>query len=106
MTPLLRLAAVWVTLALIATSAICGAATDLSFNLGGYMWQIVNCALTAGYSLSLRGAMDKVSPGSGLHGDGRAYRCHTPLATTSDLRGLHGGSISVWPAWLTETGLG
>jgi hypothetical protein len=54
-----------VTLALIAISAICGAVTDLSFNLGGYMWQIVNCALTAGYSLSLRGAMDKVSRDSG-----------------------------------------
>ena len=48
------------TLALIAISAVCGAVTDLSFNLGGYMWQILNCALTAGYSLSLRGAMDKV----------------------------------------------
>ena len=51
----------WLTLALIAISAICGAVTDLSFNLTGYMWQILNCALTAGYSLSLRGAMDKVS---------------------------------------------
>ena len=50
----------WVTLALIAVSAICGAVTDLSFNLSGYMWQIVNCGFTAAYSLSLRGAMDKV----------------------------------------------
>ena len=49
------------TLALIAISAICGAVTDLSFNLSGYMWQLANCAFTAGYSLSLRGAMDKVS---------------------------------------------
>ena len=54
-------AAVWVTLALIAVSAICGAVTDLSFNMAGYLWQIVNCAFTAGYSLSLRGAMDKVT---------------------------------------------
>jgi len=54
-------AAVWVTLALIAVSAVCGAVTDLSFNLSGYLWQIVNCAFTAGYSLSLRGAMDRVS---------------------------------------------
>ncbi len=54
-------AAVWVTLALIAVSAACGAVTDLSFNMTGYLWQIVNCAFTAGYSLSLRGAMDKVS---------------------------------------------
>ena len=58
-------AEVWATLALIAISAICGAVTDLSFNLGGYMWQIVNCAFTAGYSLTLRGAMDKVSQISG-----------------------------------------
>ena len=54
-------AAVWITLALIAVSAACGAVTDLSFNMAGYLWQIVNCAFTAGYSLSLRGAMDRVS---------------------------------------------
>lgn len=53
-------AAVWATLALMTLSAVCGAATDLSFNLKGYIWQIVNCAFTAGYSLTLRGAMDRV----------------------------------------------
>lgn len=52
--------AVWGTLALMTLSAVCGAATDLSFNMKGYLWQIVNCAFTAGYSLTLRGAMDKV----------------------------------------------
>ena len=54
-------AGVWATLALIATSAVCGAVTDLSFSARGYAWQLINCAFTAGYSLSLRGAMDKVS---------------------------------------------
>ena len=53
--------AVWATLGLIAISAFCGAITDLSFDARGYSWQIANCALTAGYSLSLRGAMDKAS---------------------------------------------
>ena len=61
-----HLAGVWATLGLIAISAVCGALTDLSFSLRGYMWQILNCALTAGYSLSLRGAMDKASGPRGL----------------------------------------
>lgn len=32
----------------------------MSFNLEGYSWQVVNCGLTAGYHLMLRGAMDRV----------------------------------------------
>ncbi|OEL25037.1 GDP-mannose transporter GONST2 [Dichanthelium oligosanthes] len=39
-------------------SAVCGGITDLSFHLVGYTWQILNCFLTAGYSLTLRRLMD------------------------------------------------
>ena len=42
-------------------SALCGAATDLAFSARGYAWQLVNCAATAGYSLALRGTMDRVA---------------------------------------------
>ena len=42
-------------------SAICASATDLAFDLNGYLWQLVNCMFTAGYSLYLRGVMDKAS---------------------------------------------
>ncbi|KAK9866984.1 hypothetical protein WJX84_002242 [Apatococcus fuscideae] len=51
---------VWITLALMTVSALCGAFTDLEFNPVGYTWQLINCAFTAGYSLYLRGAMDRV----------------------------------------------
>lgn len=53
-------AGVWSTLALMGMSAICASATDLAFDLHGYIWQLVNCLFTAGYSLYLRGVMDKV----------------------------------------------
>lgn len=33
-------------------SAVCGGMTDLSFHLVGYTWQILNCFLTAAYSVS------------------------------------------------------
>lgn len=45
--------------------ALCRAATDLTFVLKGYVWQMVNCAFTAAYSLTLRGVMDKVERGLG-----------------------------------------
>ena len=51
---------VWLALALISLSAVCGAATDLAFNPVGYGWQFLNCCFTAGYSLFLRGVMDKI----------------------------------------------
>lgn len=54
-------AGVWASLGLMAVSALCGAATDLAFNLRGYLWQLVNCCFTAGYSLHLRAVMDKVA---------------------------------------------
>ena len=52
--------AVWLTLGLMMASAVCGAATDLAFNLYGYLWQLVNCVFTASYSLYLRGVMDRL----------------------------------------------
>lgn len=52
--------AVWLTLGLMMASAVCGAATDLAFNLYGYVWQLVNCVFTASYSLYLRGVMDRL----------------------------------------------
>ena len=51
---------VWSTMGLMVISAICGAATDLAFDLYGYVWQLINCFFTAAYSLYLRGVMDKV----------------------------------------------
>jgi GDP-mannose transporter len=54
-------AGVWACMGLMLVSALCGAATDLTFNAAGYAWQIVNCVFTAAYSLYLRGAMDRVS---------------------------------------------
>lgn len=55
---------VWTALALVAASAFCGAATDIEFNAHGYAWQLVNCLLTAAYSLHLRGVIDKVCAAS------------------------------------------
>ncbi|KDD74006.1 hypothetical protein H632_c1659p0 [Helicosporidium sp. ATCC 50920] len=46
-------------MALMTASAVCGAATDLAFSARGYAWQVLNCAVTAAYSLTLRGAMDR-----------------------------------------------
>lgn len=42
---------VWVCLLLIIVSAVCGAATDLSFHALGYTWQVFNCFFTAAYSV-------------------------------------------------------
>nr|XP_017228288.1 PREDICTED: GDP-mannose transporter GONST1-like isoform X1 [Daucus carota subsp. sativus] len=49
---------VWVALFLMIISAISGGFTDLSFHAIGYTWQIINCFLTASYSLTLRRVMD------------------------------------------------
>lgn len=51
---------VWLSLSLIMGSALVGASTDLAFSWWGYTAQILNCIFTAGYSLFLRGVMDKV----------------------------------------------
>eukprot|EP00892_Ulva_mutabilis_P005877 jgi/Ulvmu1/3661/UM017_0075.1 len=51
---------VWLSLSLIMGSALVGASTDLAFTWWGYTAQILNCVFTAGYSLVLRGVMDKV----------------------------------------------
>ncbi|CAL5353116.1 unnamed protein product [Camellia sinensis] len=50
---------VWTAMFLMIISAISGSITDLSFDAVGYTWQIVNCILTASYSLTLRRIMDK-----------------------------------------------
>ncbi|KAJ8452675.1 hypothetical protein Cgig2_005011 [Carnegiea gigantea] len=59
---------VWTAMFLMIISAISGGITDLSFDTTGYAWQIVNCILTASYSvciicmyllLTLRMVMDK-----------------------------------------------
>lgn len=49
---------VWTALFLMIISAISGGATDISFHVVGYSWQILNCFLTASYSLTLRRVMD------------------------------------------------
>ena len=51
---------VWMSLGMITGSALVGASTDLSFTWWGYTAQLLNCVFTAGYSLLLRGVMDKV----------------------------------------------
>ncbi|XP_015578792.1 GDP-mannose transporter GONST2 isoform X1 [Ricinus communis] len=50
---------VWTAMFLMMISAISGGITDLSFDAMGYLWQIMNCVLTASYSLTLRRVMDK-----------------------------------------------
>ncbi|KAE8655912.1 GDP-mannose transporter GONST1 [Hibiscus syriacus] len=49
---------VWTALFLMIVSAFSGGITDLSFHAIGYAWQIINCFLTASYSLSLLRVMD------------------------------------------------
>ncbi|XP_020262091.1 GDP-mannose transporter GONST1 isoform X2 [Asparagus officinalis] len=49
---------VWAALFLMIISAVSGGMTDLQFHAVGYAWQIVNCFLTAAYSLTLRRVMD------------------------------------------------
>ncbi|KAL9229477.1 hypothetical protein vseg_004939 [Gypsophila vaccaria] len=49
---------VWAALFLMIISAISGGITDLSFHAVGYTWQVINCFLTASYSLTLRRVMD------------------------------------------------
>ncbi|XP_068652350.1 GDP-mannose transporter GONST1-like isoform X2 [Aristolochia californica] len=49
---------VWAALFLMIISAVSGGITDLSFHAVGYTWQIINCFLTASYSLTLRRVMD------------------------------------------------
>ncbi|XWS71590.1 hypothetical protein CRYUN_Cryun03dG0151100 [Craigia yunnanensis] len=50
---------VWTAMFMMIISAVSGGITDLSFDATGYTWQILNCILTAGYSLTLRCVMDK-----------------------------------------------
>ncbi|KAJ8769777.1 hypothetical protein K2173_007637 [Erythroxylum novogranatense] len=50
---------VWTAMFLMIISTISGGITDLSFDGKGYVWQSVNCILTASYTLTLRRVMDK-----------------------------------------------
>ncbi|PIA32130.1 hypothetical protein AQUCO_04500019v1 [Aquilegia coerulea] len=50
---------VWTAMLLMIISAVSGGITDLSFDAVGYTWQLMNCVLTASYSLTLRRVMDK-----------------------------------------------
>ncbi|XP_004500240.2 GDP-mannose transporter GONST2 [Cicer arietinum] len=50
---------VWTAMFVMIISAISGGITDLSFDAVGYAWQIMNCVLTASYSLTLRWVMDE-----------------------------------------------
>ncbi|KAM0040871.1 putative sugar phosphate transporter domain-containing protein [Helianthus debilis subsp. tardiflorus] len=49
---------VWTAMFFMIISAVSGGVTDLSFDAAGYTWQLVNCILTASYSLTLRRIMD------------------------------------------------
>ncbi|XP_058089764.1 GDP-mannose transporter GONST1 [Magnolia sinica] len=49
---------VWAALVLMIISAISGGITDITFHAVGYTWQLINCFLTASYSLTLRRVMD------------------------------------------------
>ncbi|CAJ1960317.1 unnamed protein product [Sphenostylis stenocarpa] len=50
---------VWTAMFMMIISAVSGGITDLSFDTAGYAWQIINCVLTASYSLTLRWVMDE-----------------------------------------------
>ncbi|KAK9159023.1 hypothetical protein Scep_005597 [Stephania cephalantha] len=50
---------VWTAMFFMIISAVSGGITDLSFNALGYAWQVLNCVLTASYSLTLRRVMDR-----------------------------------------------
>ncbi|GMH37607.1 hypothetical protein BSKO_05480 [Bryopsis sp. KO-2023] len=52
---------VWGAVCLILLSSMVGGATDLSFSLVGYTWQLLNCCFSAGYSLYLKLVMEKIS---------------------------------------------
>lgn len=59
---------VWLSILLMLLSAVSGAITDLSFDAAGYFWQIVNCFVTAAYSLRVR-ATKETMPGGGQLGE-------------------------------------
>ncbi|KAL8129922.1 hypothetical protein V2J09_019077 [Rumex salicifolius] len=50
---------VWTAMFMMIISAVSSGITDLSFDATGYAWQVINCILTASYSLTLRRVMDK-----------------------------------------------
>lgn len=54
---------VWACLAIMFVSVVTGAATDISFSLEGYAWQMVNNCFTAAYALYLSRVTEKLTTG-------------------------------------------
>lgn len=50
----------WISFALIVLSSLVGAMNDMTFSLRGYIWMIVNCAVSASYILYMRICIRKV----------------------------------------------
>ncbi|KAI4305227.1 hypothetical protein L6164_028606 [Bauhinia variegata] len=55
---------VWIAMFFMIIFAVSGGITDLSFDAVGYTWQIINCILTASYSITLRWVMDEAKKSS------------------------------------------
>ncbi|KAJ0083885.1 hypothetical protein Patl1_31136 [Pistacia atlantica] len=100
---------VWTAMFLMIISAITGGITDLSFNGTGYAWQIINCVLTASYSLTLRLVMDKAKQATrsgSLNEFSMVDVINLPMfwvaATASGFLGLAISFTSMW--FLKQTG--
>ncbi|KAK8601664.1 hypothetical protein V6N12_051493 [Hibiscus sabdariffa] len=108
---------VWTAMFMMIISAVSGAITDLSFDATGYTCQILNCILTAGYSLTLRLVMDKAKQAtkSGslnkvsivflnilVFSDVIRFPMFWAVATASGLLGLAINFTSMW--FLHQTG--
>lgn len=50
----------WTSFALIILSSVVGAINDISFNLRGYIWMLINCAVSATYILYMRLSIRRV----------------------------------------------
>lgn len=50
----------WLSFALIVGSSLLGAYHDITFNLIGYTWMLLNCLMSAGYILYMRRAIKSV----------------------------------------------
>ncbi|RDX70705.1 GDP-mannose transporter GONST2, partial [Mucuna pruriens] len=87
---------VWTAMFMMIISAVSGGITDLSFDTVGYTWQIINCVLTASYSLTLRWVMDEAI------NDIVKLPMFWVVATASGLLGLSISFTSMW--FLRQTG--
>ncbi|TYI90605.1 hypothetical protein E1A91_D03G133300v1 [Gossypium mustelinum] len=97
---------VWTAMFMMIISAVSGGITDLSFDAKGYTWQILNCILTAAYSLTLRLVMDKAKQATKSGSLNNINVIKLPLfwvvATASGLLGLAISFTSMW--FLHQTG--